>query len=194
MRILRRTELINTLFSHLHFKYLPMRTLLFYTLLFLVLPIQSQSYDKHLKTNITSEGILYYIYNFKMKSKSEGAKSLEYDFTHLNERDHVTLTATCITTDIANIDSFYLSLPTGEKFECGVEKIYTEHKSKWRTRFRVNFSYDLWQEMYGQNVPFRIILLCKDKKQIIFEDSAKAWKKNRKKLSQIQEVIEVNKN
>lgn len=176
------------------FNYKPMRTLLLYTFLFLVLPTQSQSYDRNLKTNITDEGILYYIYNLKMKSKCEDAKVLEYDYTYLDERDYVTFTATCVTTDIADIDSFYISLPTGEQFGFDVEKIYTEHKSKWHTRFRVNFGYAIWHKMYGYDTSFRLTLLCKNKRKITFEDSAKAWKKNRKKLSHIQEVIEVNKN
>ncbi len=138
--------------------------------------------------------MMYYIYDLKTKSICSNTLPLEYDFTYLDNRDKVTFTATCITTDIANIDSFKISLPSGDKLVCDVEKIYTERKSKWHTRFRINLSYNFWMDMYRQNTPFEIILICKNKKQIIFKDSMKAWEKNRKKLSQIQEMIDTNKN
>lgn len=176
------------------FNCLNMKTLLFYLFLLLTLPIHAQSYNKNLKTNITNEGIMYYIYDLKTKSICDNTQPLEYDFTYLDSHNNVAFTATCTTTDIANIDSFYISLPTGEKLVCDVEKIYTERKSKWHTRFRVNFSYNFWLDMYKQDTPFEIILTCKNKKQIIFKDSMKTWKKNKKKLSQIQEVIDTNKN
>lgn len=176
------------------FNYLNMKTLLFFFLFLLALPAHSQSLNKNLKTNITNEGMMYYIYDLKTKSICDDTQPLEYDFTYLDSRNDVAFTATCITTNITNIDSFYIAFPSGEKLACDVEKIYTERKSKWHTRFRVNFSYNFWLDMYKQDTPFEIILTCKNKKQIIFKDSMKTWKKNKKKLSLIQEMIDANRN
>ena len=46
--------------------------------------------------NVTQEGNLYFIYGLKMKSQTDDVKSLEFDYTFVESRDYVPLTATCI--------------------------------------------------------------------------------------------------
>lgn len=169
-----------------------MRKLILCMFLLLSLSSFSQSYKKNFLMNITEEGILHYVYGLEMKSLCDGVEALEYDYTCVGSRDYVTLAATCISENVVNIDSLYVLMPSGTTFACGVEKIFTELKSKWQTRFRVTVDYDFWLEMYGADAPFKIMLVCKDKSQIVYEDSRKNWMKIWKMMTKIQSVVKVN--
>lgn len=169
-----------------------MRRYLLYIFLLLSFSVYSQSYNKSFIMNVTQEGNLYFIYDLKMKSQTDDVKSLEFDYTFVESRDYVTLTATCISKNVVSADSLSLLLSTGCKFSNGVDKIYTERKSQWYTRFHCNIDYDFWMKMYDSDTPFQLVLLDKNGTQIIYEDSKKGWKKNKKKMQSIQEVISVN--
>lgn len=169
-----------------------MRRCLLYIFLLLSFSLYSQSYNKSFIMNVTQEGNLYFIYDLKMKSQTEDVKSLEFDYTFVESRDYVTLTATCISKNVVSVDSLSLLLPTGCKYSNGVDKIYTERKSQWHTRFHCNIDYDFWMKMYDSDTPFQLVLQDKNGVQIIYEDSKKGWKKNKKKMQSIQEIISVN--
>lgn len=169
-----------------------MRRCLLYIFLLLSFSVYSQSYNKSFIMNVTQEGNLYFIYDLKMKSQTEDVKSLEFDYTFVESRDYVTLTATCISKNSVILDSLSLLLPTGCKYSNAVDKIYTERKSQWQTRFNCNIDYDFWLKMYDSDTPFQLVLQDKNGVQIIYEDSKKGWKKNKKKMQSIQEVISVN--
>ncbi len=169
-----------------------MRRCLLYIFLLLSFSLYSQSYNKSFIMNVTQEGNLYFIYDLKMKSQTDDVKSLKFDYTFVDSRDAVSLTATCVSKMAVNIDSLSLHLPNCVKYEYVVEKMYSEKESLWRTRFRVNIDYDVWLNMYNSESPFELILLCKNREPIVYKDSKNRWRKNKKKMQSIQEVISAN--
>lgn len=170
-----------------------MRRCLLYIFLLLSFSAYSQSYKKSYVMNVTPEGNLYFIYDLKMKSQSDDVKSLKFDYTFVESREYVTLMATCISKNAVNIDSLSIILPTGCKYADAVDRIYTDRKSHWHTRFRCNIDYDFWMNMYSSDASFELVLHNKNRTQIKYEDSKKGWKKNQKKMQYIQEMISANK-
>lgn len=172
-----------------------MKNLLFLLFVFCATVAGAQTYSNSFYMNIHEEGKLFFIKEMKMSHFAGAkAKKLRYDYTHIDARANASITATCCTKEMTNIDSLFVVLPDGRKYGYPVEKIYNEKKKfTWVNRFRAYLDSSLWFDMYKCEEPFTIVVSSKNNEDIQFKDSKSDWKKNRKKMQFIHELIEINK-
>ena len=171
-----------------------MKRILFFALLCCALGVSAQNYGNSYFMNVHKEGKLYFVKEMKMAHHGGAkARKLRYDFTHIDARDNVSITATCYTKGMINIDSLFVLLPDGRKFGYPIEKIYNEKKRfTWKNRFRAYIDSALWFEMYKSEEPFVIVVGSKNQEDVFFKDSAYSWKKRKKKMIFIQDLVELN--
>lgn len=172
-----------------------MKRVLFLVFMCSTLCASSQTYSNSFFMNVHGEGKLFFVKEMRM-AHAGGAKArkLRYDYTHIDARDNASITATCYTKGMTNIDSLFVLLPDGRKFGYPIEKIYNEKKRfTWKNRFRAYIDSSLWFEMYKFEEPFTIVVGSKNNDDILFKDSQSTWKRRQKKMLFIQSLVEINK-
>lgn len=163
--------------------------------LILTASVIAKTYDKSFIMNIHPNGKLYFVYEMEMPScDSKRVEKLRYDYTHLDSQVKVSMLATCTTDSAVKVDSMYITLPSGERYEYKVESIYNEANRKgWHNRFRCEIEREVWFNLYDAQQPFSVELRMTNGTTLKYMDSEKLWQKSREKMQFIQEIIKLNK-
>ena len=143
-------------------------------------------------------GWLFHIFSQKLPpAKDTHVKSLDYDYTYLEQTDSVSLLVTIRIPNAGKAQMANIKC-CGKDYTSPVEVIYFKLKGKdmeYRLKTTVPFTY--WEEMYSCDDPFTLTYTFyrnKDTDVYCFEYSQSKWKRNRNKISSIIGIIKMNVN
>lgn len=150
------------------------------------------SVSKRYTTFLTESGMLYFINPMHMpKCNGNLTKyGLTFDITYLSgDNDSVSFTTTIVTPTIERLDSVFIKNES-KIVRAKTELIYCEpYKSYYVNRLRFYIKRSEWKELYGCMTPYVIEFgnhLC-------FSFYQNKWRKERKTISEIINIIELNK-
>lgn len=145
-----------------------------------------------------AKGWIYHTFNKKMPSidKRQKPKSIDYDYTYVEQPDSVNMLCTIDLTDSYRPYKVEICTPdTVMRFT--PEIIYADPtKSGYECRLRIPMSFNDWKAMYDTTVPFIIRFKMANGDSHIsysFGFNGKKWESDRLKITRLQQAIEFSK-
>lgn len=147
--------------------------------------------------NHHTNGMLFFIFPQKVSSVGNSIvkKDLQFDITYLTSKDSATVALTYIADQSIKTDSLKLFLVDGEtSYSAATEVLYIERKSsKWVHRVKFAIPYQMLEELFALNSSPLTVIIPSKLGDISYSYSAKKWKKQTELMSNIFEVIQLNK-
>lgn len=140
-------------------------------------------------------GWLFHIFSQKMPSTDKKAKTLEYDYTYLEQTDSVTLLSTVITRTAGKPLTTTIAY-CGEEYKAATGLIYLRSKGKnFEIRTSTVIPFAVWEAMYSSPQPFTLTYTMEQGGTTVdmtFGYSSGKWSGNSGKLRQIISTIRIN--
>jgi len=140
-------------------------------------------------------GWLFHVFSQKMPSRDEKVKSLEYDYTYLEQTDSVTLLSTIISKTAYTPETATFSY-CGTVYSAKTNLVFLKPKGKnYEIRTSTVIPFNVWDSLYLCPNPFSLTYTMKYNNNYIdmtFGYSSGKWKSNSAKLRQIINSVKIN--
>ena len=172
-----------------------MRQFFLLIVIFPYFAINAQKTEKSYIMSFYKDGLLFFILPqpiFKT-SNNIAQKDFIFDITYLTKNDSSSFTATYTTKINFPADSIHIQDSDGSVISTPLKMIFIDKKSsQWIYRVRFMVSFELLRRLYISEYPYRVYIVS-NKNRIEYQYSTNEWKKKRKKMNEILDIIKINK-